>query len=146
MLPLPHQMVEFMSLELPGVFLNQDMNATRLAELILFVLNRTTTGTDAKVFEALLKLDLQSTMKKYLTHFLKALDKVSQSSILAPIVGILLNLFNQPSPKFPISKTLVSINGLNVDSVKYLSSFDWKKGTIGEIGCLLLQLFQMTPT
>jgi hypothetical protein len=45
-------------LEVPEAFIDQEMNMTRLSELLLFVLNRTTVGTDANNFESLLKLQL----------------------------------------------------------------------------------------
>lgn len=53
-------MIEFLSLENPEIFLDQEINMTRLIELLLFVLNRTSIGTDAKLFEDLLKLPIPS--------------------------------------------------------------------------------------
>jgi hypothetical protein len=47
-------MIEFIALEVPDGFLNQEINITRLAESLLFILNRTTIGADATQFDSLL--------------------------------------------------------------------------------------------
>ncbi len=52
------RMLEFVAKEVPQAFLHQEINITRLAELLLYVLNRTTTGPDAKIFEQLLALGM----------------------------------------------------------------------------------------
>ena len=61
----------------PELFLNNNINLTRLIEIIWFTMNRTTTGKDAKLFQDLIKLDM---------------NKIVASGILNPIAGIILNL------------------------------------------------------
>eukprot|EP01114_Cavostelium_apophysatum_P005195 TRINITY_DN1593_c0_g1_i2.p1 TRINITY_DN1593_c0_g1~~TRINITY_DN1593_c0_g1_i2.p1 ORF type:complete len:489 (+),score=140.49 TRINITY_DN1593_c0_g1_i2:334-1800(+) len=107
------RMIEFITLEAPNAFLEQEMNATRLSELLLFVLNRTTTGHDAKILESLLKLEIN------------ALEKVNRLSILAPVAGILINLENKDGSNF--AKTLASTGGFNLETLDYLLKFDWTK-------------------
>lgn len=53
-------MLEFISLELPQAFVDHEMNITRLAETIIFVLNRSTTGPDSKTFEDMLNKEFSS--------------------------------------------------------------------------------------
>jgi len=107
--------VEFITLEFPDMFLTQEINATRLAELLLFLINRTTNGTDAKNFDSLLKLDMPT------------LDKINHVSILAPVAGILINLDRDPDPIFPFPRAIASTGGFTLDAFLYLCSFEWKR-------------------
>jgi Kip1 ubiquitination-promoting complex protein 1 len=54
------RVLEFVSHEVPSIFLDQEMNLTRLSESLIFVLNRTTTGPDSKLFESILKMETMS--------------------------------------------------------------------------------------
>ena len=75
------RVIEFLTLELPGVFLDADsLDLRRLTESLLFVLGHTTTGPDAALFEETLKSQMVP------------LEKVARAPILAPMAGILLNL------------------------------------------------------
>src|SRR5689334_12031861 len=96
------KMLELIALEVPQAFLRQEMNMSRLAELLLFVLNRTTNGHDASNFEGLLKLQVAGLISSLSTIKSKGLDKISRVAILAPVAGCLLNL---AFPKQPELKT-----------------------------------------
>ena len=76
------RILEFLTLHLWHVFLDADaeMNLTRLCESLVFLLNHTTCGPDARLFESTLQLQMQQ------------LEKISRALILAPCVGIILNL------------------------------------------------------
>jgi hypothetical protein len=108
------KILEFIGKEGPFLFLEQEMNLTRLSELLVFVLNRTTTGPDAKHFETLLKLDI-STM-----------DKISRFSIVSPLVGIILNLckLNQNI----LIRSIIITGGFDIQKFIFLSKFQWKEG------------------
>lgn len=108
-------MLELIALEVPQAFLEQPINLTRLSELLLFVLNRTTTGTDSKTMENLLKLELPS------------MDKITRFIILSPIVGTIIDLCAHEDESHPLVKSIVSTGGFSIDIFKYLCAFDWKK-------------------
>jgi len=110
------QMIEFVSQEVPSAFLDQDINLARLSESLIFVLNRTTTSPDSKLFVNIFKSKVP------------ALEKPSLKSILAPIAGILINLSNY-NGRNSFSKTLVSTGGLNLETFQFLCTFDWQEGT-----------------
>ena len=78
------RMSEVIALELPDIFLNQELNITRLAEFLLYVINRSTVGHSANIFQAFLSLDIGSL----------GLAHISRVAILSPTVGILLNLYS----------------------------------------------------
>jgi len=112
------RMLEFVSFELPGVFMDQDMNLTRLCESLIFVLNRTTTGPDSKLFESILKLEMI------------AMDRITRVAILGPVAGILTNL-NGYNGKYSLAKMLVTTGGLHLETFQFLCTFDWQKAISG---------------
>lgn len=112
-------MLEFVAYESPATFLDSEMNLTRLTESLLFVLNRTTSGPDAKIFESLLKLDMA------------ALDRINRAAILGPVAGIILNLA-MSNGKFSLSTYFLSTGGFNAETLKFLTKFDWKKSITEE--------------
>jgi len=75
--------VEVISLEVAEIILDQELNVMRLCELLLIVIKRTTVGNAANVFESVISLDLLGTR----------IGEKTRVSVLAPVVGILLNLF-----------------------------------------------------
>ena len=80
------RVLEFLTKELPEVFLKRkSLDLHRLAETVVFVLGHVTVGPDAQVFDKAISLRLAPP------------EKVSKVSILAPVVGILLNLANAES-------------------------------------------------
>eukprot|EP01018_Ginkgo_biloba_P039209 Gb_19146 [translate_table: standard] len=75
------RVLEFFTREMPQAFLcGPETNLTRLSELIIFVLNHTTSTADAELFDTTLRQQGQS------------LEKRNRAMILAPLVGIILNL------------------------------------------------------
>jgi len=120
------RMLEFVAYELPGVFLDQDMNLTRLSESLIFVLNRTTTGPDSKLFESILKLEMI------------AMDRITRVAILGPLAGILVNL-SAYHGKQSLAKMLVSTGGLHMETFQFLCTFDWQKAVSGTEENPLLQ-------
>lgn len=112
------KMIEFISIELPLTFLNFEMHITRLCETLIFVLNRTTTGPDAKIFDEMLLKEFSS------------IERINRAPILAPIVGIITNLYSfRDSGKTSLSSILVSTAGFNLKTFEFLSSVNWKRGT-----------------
>ncbi|PON50865.1 43kDa postsynaptic protein [Trema orientale] len=77
------RVLEFCTREIPQAFLKgTDTNLRRLTELIVFILNHITSAADAEFFDLSLRRQGQS------------LEKVSRGMILAPLVGIILNLLD----------------------------------------------------
>ncbi|XP_015890975.3 E3 ubiquitin-protein ligase RKP isoform X1 [Ziziphus jujuba] len=75
------RVLEFCTREIPQAFLiGSDTNLRRLTELIIFILNHITSAADAEFFDLSLRRHGQS------------LEKVNRGMILAPIIGIILNL------------------------------------------------------
>nr|XP_023881982.1 E3 ubiquitin-protein ligase RKP-like [Quercus suber] len=80
------RVLEFCTHEIPQAFLlGTDTNLRRLTELIVFILNHVTSAVDAEFFDLSLRRHGHS------------LEKVNRGMILAPLVGIILNLFDASS-------------------------------------------------
>eukprot|EP00262_Sarcandra_glabra_P006517 TRINITY_DN18852_c0_g1_i1.p1 TRINITY_DN18852_c0_g1~~TRINITY_DN18852_c0_g1_i1.p1 ORF type:complete len:1277 (+),score=188.71 TRINITY_DN18852_c0_g1_i1:281-4111(+) len=80
------RVLEFCTREIPQVFLlGPETNLRRLSELIVFVLNHITSAADAEFFDLSLRRHGQS------------LEKINRAMILAPLVGIILNLVDSSS-------------------------------------------------
>ncbi|KAH7565886.1 hypothetical protein JRO89_XS08G0031300 [Xanthoceras sorbifolium] len=77
------RVLEFCTHEIPQAFLSgADTNLRRLTELIVFILNHITSVAEAEFFDLSLRRHGQS------------LEKVNRGMILAPLVGIILNLLD----------------------------------------------------
>ncbi|KAM7275529.1 hypothetical protein ACFE04_017395 [Oxalis oulophora] len=77
------RLLEFSTHEIPQAFLSGgDTNLRRLTELIVFILNHVTSMADAEFFDLSLRRHGNSS------------EKVSRYNILAPLVGIILNLLD----------------------------------------------------
>ncbi|GKV25291.1 hypothetical protein SLEP1_g34750 [Rubroshorea leprosula] len=77
------RVLEFCTREIPQAFLaGSDTNLRRLTELIIFILNHTTSAADAEFFDLSLRRHGQSS------------EKVNRGMILAPLVGIIVNLLD----------------------------------------------------
>ncbi|CAK7337924.1 unnamed protein product [Dovyalis caffra] len=77
------KVLEFCTREISRAFLSgADTNLRRLTELIVFILNHITSAADAEFFDLSLRRHGQS------------LEKVNRGMILAPLVGIILNLLD----------------------------------------------------
>jgi len=108
------RIVELVSLEIPEAFNMNDINMSRLSEILIFLLSRTTTGKEAKNFENLLAADII------------ALDKITRMGIFCPIVGIITNL--QPDTgNNKLAKSIASTGGFQLEIFQYLLKFNWEK-------------------
>ncbi|XVF17147.1 hypothetical protein REPUB_Repub10bG0094400 [Reevesia pubescens] len=77
------RVLEFCTHDIPQAFLTgPDTNLRRLTELIIFILNHITSAADAEFFDLSLRRHGQS------------LEKVNRGMILAPLVGIIVNLLD----------------------------------------------------
>ncbi|XP_043721494.1 E3 ubiquitin-protein ligase RKP-like [Telopea speciosissima] len=77
------RVLEFCTHEIPQAFLaGSDMNLRRLIELIVFILNQVTSAADAEFFDMPLRR---------LGH---SQEKINRGMVLAPLVGIILNLLD----------------------------------------------------
>nr|XP_043631994.1 E3 ubiquitin-protein ligase RKP [Erigeron canadensis] len=77
------RVLEFCTCEIPQAFLSgTDTNLRRLVELVVFVLNHLTSVADPEFFDLTLRRPGQT------------LEKVNRGMILAPLVGIILNLLD----------------------------------------------------
>ncbi len=92
------------------------MNVTRLSELLLYVLNRTTIGADSKNFKDITALK----------H--SGLEKIAQVSILAPVAGTIFNLVSIQGGREMLAKHISFVGGCKIETFNFLCSFDWKKG------------------
>ncbi|XP_002974307.2 E3 ubiquitin-protein ligase RKP [Selaginella moellendorffii] len=115
------RILEFFTKELPQVFLvGPEMNIIRLCELVLFVLNHTTSNTAGELFDSTIKQQGQS------------LEKVNRATILAPVVGIVLNLSAATDPaghrmEHDIARSIASVDVSSVATrnFQYLFDYDW---------------------
>ncbi|XP_054804906.1 E3 ubiquitin-protein ligase RKP [Prosopis cineraria] len=77
------RILEFYTREIPQAFLlGPDTNLRRLTELIVFILNHITSAADAEFFDLSLRRLGQTS------------EKVNRGMILAPLIGIILNLLD----------------------------------------------------
>ncbi|KAJ7543067.1 hypothetical protein O6H91_09G024000 [Diphasiastrum complanatum] len=115
------RILEFFTKELPHAFLlGPEMNLSRLCELIMFVLNHTTSSTAAELFESTLRRHGQ------------LLEKINRATILAPIVGIVLNLAaltvsSSHHMAHDVAQAIASIDVCSVATTnfQYLLDYDW---------------------
>lgn len=77
------RVLEFCTLEIPQAFLSgTDTNLRRLVELVIFILNHITSAADTEFFDLSVRRHGQSA------------EKMNRGMILAPLVGIILNLLD----------------------------------------------------
>ncbi|GBG60376.1 hypothetical protein CBR_g4334 [Chara braunii] len=116
------RVLEFLTLELPHVFLcGSEMNLTRLCELLIFVLKHTATGPGALLFDRSLMVGVSS------------MEKVNPAHMLAPLVGIVLNLASassfKPRAGYPlcIARALAAadVSGSCLEHFDYLLQYNW---------------------
>jgi len=108
------RIVELVALETPEAFTQNDINMGRLAEILIFLLSRTTTGKEAKNFENLLALDII------------ALDKITRMAIFSPVAGIIINLHPDKN-MYRLAKYIASTGGFQLEIFQYLLNFSWEK-------------------
>lgn len=121
------RILEFFTRELPQAFLcGPEMNLVRLCELLMFVLNHTTTTADATFFESTLR------------HQGQSLEKINRAMILAPLVGIILNLSAaQESTRYVRHDVAQAILSVDVSLVatrnfEYLVEYNWASAFKGD--------------
>ncbi|XP_024400550.1 E3 ubiquitin-protein ligase RKP [Physcomitrium patens] len=116
------RILEFFTQELPHAFLQgPEINLVRLCELIIFVLNHTTSCADAHFFDSTVRQQGQS------------LERVNRAMILAPLVGIVLNLRSTtslPSPVIAHDMATVlaaaDISTALIGNFQYLMNYSWE--------------------
>ncbi|CAM6100145.1 unnamed protein product [Calypogeia fissa] len=121
------RILEFFTQELSHAFLlGAEMNLVRLCELIIFVLNHTTSSSDAQIFDSALRHGA-------------SLDKCNRSMILAPIVGIVLNLSAATaSPNhglvYDIAHVIANVDysPLVISNFQYLLDYNWAASFKGD--------------
>jgi hypothetical protein len=128
------RLIEVITMEAPSTFLQNELNTTRLIELVLIVVSRTTTGSDSSTFDSVL------------SHDPPVLEKVSRVSIYAPVVGILINLNRPPtsaessdtssqqigSEKVDIVKTIVEAPSFSLAAFEFMVAYDWESALLGD--------------
>ncbi|XP_008810251.2 E3 ubiquitin-protein ligase RKP isoform X1 [Phoenix dactylifera] len=115
------RILEFCTREIPQAFiLGPDMNLRRLTELVIFILNHIILGVDAELFDLLLRRPSQHQ------------EKSSRTMILAPLVGIILNLMDASADSGNQELNDVVAVFANMDcpatvrfGFQYLLSYDW---------------------
>uniref|UniRef100_A0A7I4BXX7 RING-type E3 ubiquitin transferase n=1 Tax=Physcomitrium patens TaxID=3218 RepID=A0A7I4BXX7_PHYPA len=115
------RILEFLTQELPYAFLRgPEINLLRLCEIIVFVLNHTTISADAHFFDSTVRQQGQSP------------EKINRAMILAPLVGIILNLRNATStPNHVMAYDVATVlAGLDVSAAviakfQYLIDYSW---------------------
>ena len=101
------RILEFISVRVPEAFVtgaDKEMNVSRLVETISFVLSHTTAGSDSDDFRSVLALaehqggrsrfsgpDAELEFEEY-KKVRSALDKVTQSAVVAPLAGVLYQI------------------------------------------------------
>ncbi|PRP88001.1 hypothetical protein PROFUN_04429 [Planoprotostelium fungivorum] len=109
------RIVELVTLEIPAAFTKNEINMGRLAELLIFLLVRTTSGQDSKTFESLLNMDIIS------------LEKITRLAIFSPVVGITINIHGAETGKEKLSKMIATTGGFQLETFEYLLKFNWDK-------------------
>ncbi|KAE8696236.1 E3 ubiquitin-protein ligase RKP [Hibiscus syriacus] len=122
------RVLEFCTHEIPQAFLSgPDTNLRRLTELIVFILNYGTSAADAEFFDLSLRRHGQS------------LEKVNRGMILAPLVGIIVNLLDASTDsKFKEQNDVVDVFA-NMDcpetmhyGLQYMLEYNWGTSFRGE--------------
>ena len=118
------RLLEFVVRELPASFLGAEsssvVNVDRLLETMSFVLQHTTVGPDSVLFERIVVG----------AQHLTVLEKVSRFAILAPVTGILTNLFVAAQERLEEKKSdlndfveRVASSRIDVACLEYLAHF-----------------------
>ncbi|KAE8700087.1 E3 ubiquitin-protein ligase RKP [Hibiscus syriacus] len=122
------RVLEFCTHEIPQAFLSgPDTNLRRLTELIVFILNYVTSAADAEFFDLSLRRHGQS------------LEKVNRGMILAPLVGIIVNLLDASTDsEFKDQNDVVDVFA-NMDcpetmhyGLQYMLEYNWGTSFRGE--------------
>lgn len=115
------RVLEFFTCGMPQAFLcGPETNMIRLTELVVFVLNHTTSTADAELFDNTLKQQGQS------------LEKINRGMILAPLVGMILNLADKTVSSCHGVQNVLMQTFTNMDcspevesNLQYLLEYNW---------------------
>ncbi|KAL4578054.1 hypothetical protein LXL04_014169 [Taraxacum kok-saghyz] len=122
------RVLEFCTCEIPQAFLSgADTNLRRLVELIVFVLNHLTSVADPEFFDLTLRRPGQTP------------EKVNRGMILAPLVGIILNLLDASHVNNIQQNDIVGIFASMdcaetlISGFQYLLEFNWAGSFKGDV-------------
>jgi Kip1 ubiquitination-promoting complex protein 1 len=106
------KILEVVSVDVPEVFIQSELNMTRLVELLLLILVRTTIGQEAARLDSVLVQE----------------PHVSRAWILAPLVGIILNLdSHSPSGTTALMEALLTDASFKMEAFDYLLEYSWSQ-------------------
>ncbi|TVU37762.1 hypothetical protein EJB05_11096 [Eragrostis curvula] len=122
------RILEFCTREIPCAFLmGPDMNLRRLTELIVFILNHIISAADAEFFDMTLRRPGQQ------------LEKTNRTMILAPLVGIILNLMecSSTSEHRELNDVMAVFASMDCPAtihfgLQYLLSYNWSNVLRGD--------------
>lgn len=131
--------------EIPETFLStQNINLTRLCEVLFLMLSRTTVGPEAELFNTVLSLRSTGLLIFHsffldTPHILKfthaaELEKVDRRTIVSPVLGIMLSLtegfvgsdFTGGLSSVPVIRHFASLPGISPEAFEFFlgSTFD----------------------
>eukprot|EP01105_Mastigella_eilhardi_P026976 TRINITY_DN8041_c0_g1_i1.p1 TRINITY_DN8041_c0_g1~~TRINITY_DN8041_c0_g1_i1.p1 ORF type:complete len:1095 (+),score=263.00 TRINITY_DN8041_c0_g1_i1:275-3286(+) len=110
------RILEIISTEVPETFVCNELNMARLCELVLFVLTRTTVGTDSSYFHDVCDIHRSTPLP------------LNAAFLLSPVVGLCCRLHEyagrrQQQQRF--ATVLASATGFTVEPFEFLARFDW---------------------
>ncbi|KAG2646950.1 E3 ubiquitin-protein ligase RKP-like [Panicum virgatum] len=122
------RILEFCTREIPCAFLmGPDMNLRRLTELVVFILNHIISAADAEFFDMTLRRPGQHQ------------DKTNRTMILAPLVGIILNLMecSSTSEHRELNDVIAVFASMDCPAtihfgLQYLLSYNWSNVLRGD--------------
>ncbi|KAL5197301.1 hypothetical protein ABZP36_000813 [Zizania latifolia] len=122
------RILEFCTREIPNAFLmGPDMNLRRLTELIVFILNHIISAADAEFFDMTLRRPGQHQ------------EKTNRTMILAPLVGIILNLMecSSTSGHMELNDVIAVFTSMDCPAtihfgLQYLLSYNWSNVLRGD--------------
>ncbi|KAI3794549.1 hypothetical protein L1987_37181 [Smallanthus sonchifolius] len=123
------RVLEFCTCEIPQAFLSgPDTNLRRLVEVVVFVLNHSTSVADPDIFDSILRRPGQTP------------EKVNRGMILAPLVGIILNLLDaslvtDTSEQSDIVGVFASMDCADtlISGFQFLLEFNWAGSFKGDV-------------
>ncbi|XP_076898856.1 E3 ubiquitin-protein ligase RKP-like [Bidens hawaiensis] len=123
------RVLEFCTCEIPQAFLSgADTNLQRLVEVVVFVLNHLTSVDDPEFFDLILRRPGQTP------------EKVNRGMMLAPLVGIILNLLDasvvtDASEQNDIVSIFASMECADtlISGFQYLLEFNWAGSFKGDV-------------
>eukprot|EP00026_Physarum_polycephalum_P000167 Phypoly_transcript_00167.p1 GENE.Phypoly_transcript_00167~~Phypoly_transcript_00167.p1 ORF type:complete len:1267 (-),score=142.60 Phypoly_transcript_00167:838-4638(-) len=104
------KILEVVSVDVPSSLVQNELNLTRLVELLLLILIRTTIGPDSMRLDSILVQEPQ----------------VSRAFILAPLIGILINLdTHSEACSHALLEALSADASFKIEAFNYLKEYSW---------------------